>query len=204
MDPDEPQQPLPSILSRSDSQAFGDLTVGPRVAQFAGQDDDETVYIIARRDAVTNLSWISEVALLSLLPILAAIVLNNFGFNINDFVQGRFTLLAIFGYYAFLVTLATIKFNDWFYNVFIVTNRRILDFDFQPLSSFNVAEAELTAIQDVSEAVVGVVPSFFDYGNLLVQTAGERIKFVVNQVPRPTWLRDILVDLAKIAKNPEP
>jgi len=197
--------PIPSgLMSSSDSSMLGDLSVAPRAASFAGQDPGEVVYIIARRDIITTLGWVVRVGILIISPIILIIILNNFNINLSPIIQGRFSVLILLAYYAFTFTYMVININDWFFNVFIVTNRRILDFDFKPLSSFTVAEAELTAIQDVSESVIGVIPSFFDYGDLQIQTAGEKIKFIVKQIPRPTWLRNILVDLARIAKNPEP
>lgn len=200
----DPDGTVGGLITPADGHISGDLSVAPRGASFATQDLGERVYIIARRDVITNIGWITRVALLTVLPFAVVLALANFGVNVFSFLPLAFNVVITMLYFASLFTYLVIQLNRWFFNAFIVTNERILDYDFKPLTSYTVAEARLDAIQDVSQHVVGVFPSFFDYGDLFIQTAGEKLKFEIPEIPRPTWLRNVLSDLAKVIKNAEP
>ena len=58
------------------------------------------------------------------------------------------------------------------------------------------SEVDLYKIQDITSEVKGVFASLFDYGDLLVQTAGAVERFMVTGIPHPDKLRQEILDLA--------
>lgn len=210
MDPDE-QAPQPlepvipprGLISRSDSDGIGTLQVQPDPEEvgFATQDADEQLFILARRDIITNVGWIIQVALLIAVPIGLLVALGDLQLDIGQVIPASVQLMIVSIYFTAVSTYALLRLNDWYYNIFLVTNKRILKYEFNPLNRFKVSEAELHNIQDVSQSVIGVFPSLFDYGNILIQTAASRVKFKVEQIPRATWLRDILIDLSRLSRG---
>jgi hypothetical protein len=50
-------------------------------------------------------------------------------------------------------------------------------------------------VQDVSFAQVGAIRTFFDYGDVLVQTAGTLDNFIFESAPQPSNIVHITEDL---------
>jgi hypothetical protein len=192
------------MISRGDGDGFGGLVTRPQNTTFATQDADEEIYIIARRDIISNLGWISTAAIMAVIPALIVLFAANFNIALSEFTPLRYQIFALTFYYSFVFTYIIANLSDWYYNVLIVTNKRILNYTFKLFSSKKVSEADLDKIEDVSQMTVGVLPVFFDYGDLFIQTAGQKTKFLIRSVPRPTWLRNVLVDLSRLTTNPEP
>lgn len=191
--------PAPDSLHDEKSDISGDLQIEPRDVTFATQDPDERIFILTRKDVITNFYWALQVGILTVAPIIFYLVGLNFDLAITEFLALEYQALLLFLYYSMIFTYALFKFNEWYFNVFLVTNKRIMVYKFSSLNRYKVAEAELKNIQDVSQSVVGLLPSVFNYGNIVIQTAAQKGKFQVRNVPKVTWLRDVLVDLSRLS-----
>ncbi|MFP3895634.1 MAG: cyclic nucleotide-binding domain-containing protein [Anaerolineales bacterium] len=85
----------------------------------------------------------------------------------------------------FLVGLLWWNMVDWGNDLYIVTNDRIVDIDKRPLFvSEERREASLGMIQHVSLEIPSFVAAAFDYGDVVIQTAGAG-SFTFNRVPNP-------------------
>jgi uncharacterized membrane protein YdbT with pleckstrin-like domain len=92
-------------------------------------------------------------------------------------------------------------FLQWYFNIFIVTDKRIIDIDFLYLLYKKFAEAQLFRIQDVSFRTGGIMATMFNFGDVLIQTAGELPNFVFEKVPRPSDVVHIISDLTETEKG---
>lgn len=110
----------------------------------------------------------------------------------------------IAAYYLSIVALVLMNLMNWYYNIYLVTSDRVIDYDFKALSAYKVSEAEIENVQDVSQMSVGFLPNMFGYGDIMVQTASSRNKFYFKAVPKPSWLRDVIADLASLVRTEEP
>ena len=90
-------------------------------------------------------------------------------------------------------TAAWGTFTKYFLNAWILTNKRIVDIKQRRFFSREVSSLFLTRVQDVTTEVVGVVPSLLAIGNIKVQTAAEDVEFVMNGIPRPEVMRDVIL-----------
>lgn len=200
-----PVKPPAGLFSpKRDNDFFGAIRVYPQSTEFATRDADEQVFVIARRAIITNIGWVTRIVFLIILLPAIQLGIQVLGGSITDIVPERYIPFIPLFYYSFLLTYAIIKVNEWFFNVMIITNKRVLDIDFSALTGKHVAEANLTQIEDVSQTKIGFFPAFFNYGDLMIQTAGQRNKFFFPSIPNPTWFRNVLVDLARASQNPEP
>lgn len=86
---------------------------------------------------------------------------------------------------------------DYYFDVWIITNERIVDIEQKGLFSREVSELELENIQDITVEVLGVIPTFLNYGNLYVQTAAEVERFEFRHVPNPYAIKDLVMNLQK-------
>lgn len=161
----------------------------PENVKFSSQESEEKIILLLRRHFITNLGWI----ILGLIMIFAPLVLEEF--PILEFLPERFQTVAVLIWY--LVTTAFIfeKFIDWFFNVYIITDERVIDVDFLNLIYREITDADIEKIQDVTVQMGGVVRSIFNYGNLLIQTAAEIPLIEFTDIPQPDKIAKILEDL---------
>ena len=88
-------------------------------------------------------------------------------------------------------------FVNYYLDIFIVTNDRLLHIEQHGIFSRTISEVDLYKIQDVTSTVHGFFPSLLNYGSLLIQTAGAIDKFSIDNIPNPESLRRHIVDLAE-------
>lgn len=109
--------------------------------------------------------------------------------------------LAISGYVLFIWLFGFFSFIDYYLDVWIITNERIIDIRQEGFFSRVVAELKLFQIQDVTSELKGFFKFIFKYGDVYVQTAGEVQRFTFRQIPHPEEVRDIIIKLAEENKK---
>jgi hypothetical protein len=167
----------------------------PRNTSFDAQERGEKIILLIRRHWVTNTWWIAIAIFLTVLPV----------FLFPPLFAGEFPLIPKFA--PRVITLTTViwylislmfvfeNFLNWYFNVSIVSNKRIIDIDFSWPLYRNVSECELDRVQDVGYVMIGLGSTVFNYGNILVQTASEITQFVFNAAPKVDKAHDIITDL---------
>ncbi len=177
------------------------MELRPYNVHFATQNKGEKVFILLRRHFITNLGWIFSTGVYVALPILLHFVLNFFGQSITGIFGLRLSLLLAAVYYALVLTNALRNFVDWYFNIYIVTDERVINYSFQPFVSRDITELSLQDIEDIKEADVGILEAFFNYGNVSVYTAADESVITFHFVPSPQLVRDKISDLSKIVKS---
>lgn len=87
-------------------------------------------------------------------------------------------------------------FIDYFFDVWLITTHRIVDVQQHGVFGRTTAELLLENVEDAASDVHGVIRTFFDYGTLTVQTAGEEKRFVFEDIPHPTRVARKILELA--------
>ncbi len=88
------------------------------------------------------------------------------------------------------------SFIDFYLDISIVTNDRIIDIEQSGLFSRRISELDLFRIQDVTSQEQGVLSTFLDYGTVTVKTASNNSHIVFFNVPQPNEVRDELIRLS--------
>ncbi len=185
---------------------WGHFQYRPSSVTFATQNPDEKVYVLVRRHWLTNVSWVVKNFFYSLIPIIVFLLIN-FASSIRlftfefDFIGLRAYIIIILAYYSLIFSNIMINFFDWYFDPYIVTNDRVVDYNFVPFRNYTVKEADLENIEDVKEKSGGFFANLFDYGDVTITTAAKDGEQVFKSVPKPTKVRDIISDLSKIAKT---
>jgi Bacterial PH domain len=92
---------------------------------------------------------------------------------------------------------------DYYLDVWIITDRRIINIEQKGFFSRIVSELELENIQDITTNVRGVIPTFFNYGHLYVQTAAEKERFIFRNIPNPYGIKDLIMNLQNKVEQQE-
>lgn len=166
----------------------------PKV-DFESQNRDEQVYILSRAAFVTNLWWIIGSILEFMFLTLIIFVLIQLKIPYLGVVPISYIIIVVILGCSLILDNIVTHWIRWFYNLYIVTNERIVDYDFTPGGTFRIAEAGLLNIEDVSQTQSGFLSNLFNYGNLRIQTASEKSFFLMERIANPSYLRDKILDL---------
>ena len=105
-------------------------------------------------------------------------------------------------YYLYIVLFIFYEFFIFFLDRWIVTNEHIIDIEQKTIFNRVVSKLELERVQDVTAETKGLMETFFNYGDVFIQTAGERERFVFRDVPSPQFVADSIVRaLDKVQKK---
>lgn len=100
-------------------------------------------------------------------------------------------------YYLLTWTFFYGKFIDYYLDVWIVTNDRIRNIEQKGLFNRTISELKLYRIQDATSEVKGFLPTFLDFGNVYIQTAGEKERFIFRDIPQPEEICRKIMELAE-------
>ncbi len=166
----------PSIIN--DLQMTSEVEQRRRAPRFDWQEPDETVVFVLHKHAVNLVRRL-------LLPGLALfLILAAFFFVGSTRILG----LVIGGLLAAIPLLFALYYIvDHFNDNYILTNRRVIHDEHIYLIRQSRVGAPLSNIQSMQEIQEGILAQLFDFGDLLIETAGEPgglVKF--RQIPNPT------------------
>ncbi len=94
------------------------------------------------------------------------------------------------------------RFALWYYDYFIVTDRRVIDFVRRPFTSETRNETQLGRIQDARVVFPNSVALALNIGHVIVQTAGMTGQLEFRYAPRPHWLHARLLELSASQQGP--
>jgi membrane protein YdbS with pleckstrin-like domain len=191
------KNPNDTSFISSPTGLFSYFVEKPTTIRFETQQEQEEIILFLRPHIITNLPWVVFTVILFFAPMLIwpflfatkalpfAIPL---GYGI---VMTTFWYVVVFG---FVVT----SFLHWYFNIYIVTNQRIVDIDFIQLLYRKFSAASLNRIQDITYTQSGFIRTLFDHGDVYIQTAGTTDNFDFLDVPHPQNVVDTITKLLKV------
>lgn len=176
------------------SEAFSSYLFMPDGVRFETQDAGETIFLLLRKHFITNIVWIIFSILLLLSPffIFPTVVLSG---NLPKQVSGNLLTTLILSWYLLTFSYILVNFLLWYFTISIVTNERIVDIDFVNLLNKKFAETRIARVEDVTMRTGGFIKTFFDYGDVYVQTAATDAVFQFDSVPKPDQVVRIINQL---------
>ena len=159
-----------TTFSKNPFAMFAPQPVGVR---FENQESGEKIILLLRAHIVTLVPSAFLILLLSSAPFLVPFILGIIRVHaLSVFDPGQLILITIF----------------WYFNVYLVTNERVIDIDFRGILHKETSYAKLNQIQDISPKIIGFFGTFFHYGNIYIQTAAERPEFEFHNVENPNMV----------------
>ena len=108
-------------------------------------------------------------------------------------------LLSMYLLMTAVITMAQV--TDYFLDMWIVTNERIINIEQRGLFSRVVSEMRLNQVQDISSHTHGFLETFLTYGDVTIQTAGEKLQFHFKNIDNPDDVKIAISGLAKTCKD---
>lgn len=185
---------------------IGESFVCPKDARFESQNEEEHILLLMRAHPITNWRWILLSCVLFVTPLFWG------EFPLVAALEPGINLALGLTWYLILTFFVFQNFLLWFYNVYIVTDERIIDVDFFGLLYKNINATQIRKIEDVNYSQRGVLSGFFDYGNVVVETASaqksddtptERSAFTYDNVPRPDRVVRVITELMEQEEHEE-
>lgn len=162
------------------------LLINPHVFDFEERDEEEKIILVARPHWFTNVSWILMTILLVIAPSLLKFV------PLINSIPEKYLSIGMLMWYLVTFAFAFEKFLSWYFDVFIITDERVIDIDFNNLLNKKFSEAKISMIQDTTSEVKGVSQTLFNYGTVFVQTAAEIPEITLETVPNPEKIIKVL------------
>lgn len=169
----------------------------PTNTTFLGKENDENVVLVIRSHWMRYFKYIASAVLILILPTVVALFIPTLNTNIMLLISIFLTSILLsmsFAVYSFLM---------WYYNVNIITDKRVIDLDFKSIFSHTSSEARLEKIEDVTSQQSGSFTNVLDIGTVHIQTAGTNAFIEFDSIPKPREVQDILSDLLELAHKGE-
>lgn len=178
---------------------FHSFIKNPARTTYEGEDNDEKIIILLRKDFIVNTNWITVAFILSLAPFFISPTLSRLTYMGMRVINPGFMLAINLFWYIFTIGFIFQNFLAWYFDVLMITNKKIIDID---QSCTDVSETTLSNVQDVTSKVRGTWGVVLDIGDIYIQTSAEEREFEFVGVRNPSKVRDEIADLvAKVKKG---
>lgn len=154
----------------------------------------EEVFYTARKHWFV---FMSESLFLIVLAGIPPIVLEVFSLNATFGITPKGAEVLWFFYSLWLILLWLVivyLWTDYYLDVWLVTDRRIIDVDQRGLFNREISSFRLDLIQDATIEVPGIFATLIGYGTIHVQTAGVAKVFDMQGVSHPHRLHEAIME----------
>jgi hypothetical protein len=182
---------FPKLKAEANANPLASFAVCPPLTRFTTQESGENVILLLRQHPVVNIPWL----LLSIALIFFPAVFDYV--PLISIMPANFQFMTLVLWYFMVLVYVVGQFLHWYFNVYIVTDERVVDIDFFGMAHRDVKVTKLDKIQDVNFQQGGLWASIFNYGHVYIQTAGEgpNARYDFLKVPRPARVIEILGQL---------
>ena len=164
---------------------------------FREQHENEEIFAVIHRHWFNILTHFLIILLFSLLLIASFLFLPFFFPEIAATENARFFVFIESTFFIFIWLFGFLTWIDYYFDVWFITNERIVNIEQKGLFVRQISELDFSRVQDVTATVEGVIPTVLNFGDVHVQTAGEKERFVFRQVPDPSRVKDTIMRLSK-------
>jgi len=161
---------------------------------FPTQTKQERVFLLIRKHWFVYVPFVL-LFILMILPVVAVMVYWSFNFETITTLNGNIIIVGASAYLLSLLGVQLFGFVDYYLDVDIVTDRRLIDIDQNGLFKRKISELYLHQVQDVEAKVEGIAATLLHFGDVYIQTAGERENFIFRSIPHPYTVAKQIVNL---------
>ena len=161
-----------------------------------GMQNQDDLEIFARRHWV---SFLGQFFLSFLMLFLPALLIAIFYFTRRAMFSGvTLNVLVILGgiYYLIALSFCFAAWISYYYDLYILTNDSLVDITQEGFFGRKTSRLSLLRVQDVSSSCKGILQTMFQFGDVLIETAGEHSQnFSLKAVPNPQVFASKVMEL---------
>ncbi|MBN1168966.1 hypothetical protein JXA63_03695 [Candidatus Woesebacteria bacterium] len=161
----------------------------PDKVKFANKDPEEEIILLLRRHPLTNVKPIIIAFVMIISPAFLSVM------PFFEYLPMNYQIILTIIWYMITTAFVFEEFLSWFFNVNIVTDERIIEVDFHNLIYRELTDANIDKIEDVTVKIGGAVRTYFNFGDVEIQTSAEVPHILFEAIPNPDIVARILRDL---------
>lgn len=159
----------------------------------------EEIHLVLRKHWIVLVPKIFLLVVMLIVPVIAYVLAGqstSFTLSVREPLT-IFLILLTSWYYLFTWLIFFHDWVDYYLDLGVVTNERILDIEQRGLFSRVISEISVDNVQEVTNKIHGFFATFLNYGYIEVQTAGaeKNIEFVT--IPDPVGVSQTIIRLSK-------
>lgn len=158
-------------------------------------DLDEHVLIAARKHWLIYVGGAIPYAALAILPVFVLEILGSSAFPFAALIDTSHPLMrfALGAWWLFVWLAAFATFMHYYLDIWVVTNKRIIDVEQHDFFHREVTSIFLDRVEDATIDVTGFFHTLFGFGTITVQSAGAAEKLTLPGVPDPAHIRNVVM-----------
>ena len=180
--------PLTTIKRLTKEHHYDGLEV-PKGTTSSLLTEDEKLLLVVRQHPIV----LTKTGVMLVLGLAAPFLITKIEFLPE--LSNNLSLLLIGFWYFFIFSWGVIRYTLWYFNVYLITNRRLIDVNFPSILHSDISIAKLEKIEDTSAKIGGLLGIVFNYGHVLVQTAAATSEFGFYKIAKPELINKILSEL---------
>jgi len=170
---------------------------------FPGRQPDEKVLMVIRKHPIVYIRSTLAFFVAVVLPMVVFLIIWSGSFPLSQ--GGAVSVIGYLGasiYFLYGIALLVITFLNDEFDLFILTDHRLLDITQVSLLKRTVATTPLNQIQDTTSDIQGVLGTLLNYGTVDVQTAaGLASNFTIDSVSDPAIIARTILNEAEERKE---
>lgn len=158
------------------------------------QQLDQGEYIVyeARKHWLILGLELATLAFLAFVPVVVFVAFYNF---FHQVFTDQLILIILFFYTFWLLILWILIFmfwTDYYLDVWIITNKKLIDIEQKGIFSREISTLTLENVQDVTVEIKGFIQTWMNYGDVHVQTGAAEREFIMHGIANPHEMRRVL------------
>lgn len=161
-----------------------------------GSVDENKIVLFVHRHWASFLGQFLLSLVMFIVPIILLLVLFLSDIKIAEGFVTHFMVLGFSIYYLIVITVTFLAWISYYYDIYIIIEDAIVDITQQGFFGRKISQLSLLRVQDVTSNIEGFLPTFFGFGDVLVETAGEQSQnFLLKAVPNPQEISAKIMEL---------
>jgi len=172
---------------------------------FPGKKSGDEIKLYAKKHWGTYAVVVLVSLLASSIPAIFLIVIMLARADV-DMIYAQIITVAVGAYILLILAIAFHAFVDYYLDTLVVTDERIIYIRQNGFLFQQIDEIHLSDIEEVGVDIKGALPSFLNYGNIIIHSGSDVGILTVESVPRPKELARKIMDLhfQHLVKHPTP
>jgi len=159
--------------------------------EFPGQKSKEKMIKTLRKNPLSLSRKVLKFIIFLSVSVLLMTYVSQIGFL--SFAANYINIFALLGI-IFSLSYAFYAWATWYYDVYVLTDERIIEVEQKGLFSREVKEVSLDKIQDVTYSISGLVSTVFNVGTVKVHSASG-LTIDMEEISKPSIVREVVVKL---------